>query len=297
MSNTPTDYIELRQQRDFSAVISTGFQFVRQNWKALYRPLFFICLPIYLLASVLFGSFFRSFYGNALAGNQELMMTGMMGSMGSMFLGYVLMALSMLLLYAIIYEFMRYYMENKGQTPGMGELWKVVRGQLVSYFVIGFLAGIIATFGMVLFIIPGIWLAIVFTMAFPLHAFERTDIGDSIGRSFKVIKGRWWMTFSLVIVLAMLIGFISYIIYLPFMLLTGLGAMSGIGSMDDPAAMGERMGWLMTLMMVLGGVVNVIFQPLLHVPIGLHALSLIEEKEGRGLLQRVDDLNTARPTA
>ena len=56
MSNGPNNYIELRQQRDFSAVISTGFQFIRQNWKTLYRPLVFICLPVYLVASVLIGS-------------------------------------------------------------------------------------------------------------------------------------------------------------------------------------------------------------------------------------------------
>ncbi|MBK9599391.1 MAG: hypothetical protein IPO60_14000 [Flavobacteriales bacterium] len=70
------------------------------------------------------------------------------------------------------------------------------------------------------------------------------------------------MTFGLVIVPSMSIGFISYIIYLPFILLSGFGAMERMGGMDDPAAMGERMGWLMTLMMALGGVMSVLLQPL-----------------------------------
>jgi hypothetical protein len=38
-------------------------------------------------------------------------------------------------------------------------------------------------------------------------------------------------------------------------------------------------------------------QPFVQVPIGLQALSLIEEKEGRGLLERVDNVNTAAPIA
>lgn len=283
MSNAPTEYIELRQQRDFSAVISTGFQFIRQNWKELYRPLVFICLPIYLVASVLFGNFFRTVFASAQGGD----VAGIMAGMGTMMIGYLLMAVSMLLLYAMVYEYMRFYMVNKGLKPTMGELWKETSKQLVSYFVIGLLAGVISSFGVILLIVGAIWLGIVFTMSFPLRAFERAEIGDCIGRSFKVIKGRWWMTFGLVIVLTMLIGFISYIIYLPFLIFTGFSAMSSADAMADPA---ERMGWLMTGMMIIGGVVNILLMPFLQVPLGLHALSLIEEKEGRGLMDRVDDL-------
>lgn len=290
MSNESNAYIELRQQRDFSAVISTGFQFIRQNWKTLYRPLVFICLPIYLIASVLFGTFFRTIMGGAvgMAGSPGAIFSGI----GSMFLGYVLMAISMLLLYTMVYEYMRFYMLNKGLAPSMGELWKETVKQLPSYFVIGLLAGIISGFGLILLFVGAVWLAVVFSMAFPLRAFERAEVGDCIGRSFKLIKGRWWMTFGLVLVLAMLISFLAYVIYLPFLMLTGFGAMSG---MQDPGDTGSRMGWIMTLLMMLMGVVNVLLLPFLQVPLGLHALSLIEEKEGRGLLQRVDEMSAPPP--
>ena len=130
-----------------------------------------------------------------------------------------------------------------------------------------------------------------------LRAFERAEIGDCIGRSFKVIKGRWWMTFGLIVILTLLIGTISYIIYLPFVLITGFGTMSGMGGMHDPAAMGERMGVMMTVMTALMGVMSVLMQPFLQVPLALQALSLIEEKEGRGLMERVDAVLVPPPTA
>lgn len=283
MSNEAIHFIELRQKRDFSAVISTGFQFIRQNWKTLYRPLIFISLPIYVVAALLFGTFFRTVLGNVQGGNVGDLATGM----GSMFLGYLLMITSMLILYALIFEYMRFYWMNKGQAPRLAELWKQTSKQLPAYFVIGLLAALIAGSGLILFIIPGIWLLVVFSMALPLRAFERTSIGDSIGHSFRVIKGNWWATFGLLLVLSMLIGMLSYVIYLPIMLVMGFGAMSG---MSDPQAIGSNMGWMMTVIMLLAGVMNVLLQPLLLVPLGLHTLSLIEEKEGRGLLQQVDDL-------
>lgn len=283
MLNEAPPFIELRQKRDFSAVISTGFQFIRQNWKTLYRPLIFISMPLYIVAAFLFGSFFRTVMGNVQGGNAGGMATGM----GSMFVGYLMMILSMLILYALIFEYMRFYMINKGQAPKLGELWKETSKQLPSYFVIGLLAMIIAVAGMFFFVIPGIWLLIVFSIALPLRAFERTSIGDSIGNSFKVIKGNWWATFGLLLVLSMLIGMLSYIVYLPIMLLMGFGAMSG---MTDPQAIGSNMGWIMTVFMLVIGVMNVLLQPLLLVPLGLHTLSLIEEKEGRGLLQKVEEI-------
>jgi hypothetical protein len=284
------EYIELRQRRDFSAVISTGFQFIRQNWKTLYRPLVFLCLPLYIVASLFMGSFFRTIYANP--GDPG----AVLGSMGGMSLGYLLMALSMLLMYTLVYEYMRFYMLNRGMAPTVGDLWKEASRQLLPYFAIGLLAGIIAMFGLILLFFGALWLAIVFTMALPLRAFERADIGDCISRSFKVIKGHWWETFGLVLVLGMLIGFVSYFIYLPFLLLTGFSAMSGVDVTGDPGAFGERMGWMMTVFMLVAGVVNVLLQPFLQVPIGLQALSLIEEKEGRGLMQRVEEA-TAPPAA
>lgn len=289
MSNAPMETIELRKQRDFSAVISTGFQFVRQNWKTLYRPLIFICLPPYLVASFFFGSFFRTVMVDAQAGY-----VGSFGtSFGSMGLGYLLMIFSALLMYAMIYEYMRHYMQNHGLPPSTGELWKATSRQLPAYFAIAVLAGILIFAGVFLLIVGALWLAIVFTMAFPLRSFEGAGITDCIGRSFKLIKGHWWETFGLVLVLAMLIGFLGYFIYLPFMMLTGFGAMSGL---ENPAEMGERMGWMMTVFMMLSGVVTVLLQPLILVPVGLQALSLMEEKEGRGLLERVEQA-TMPPTA
>lgn len=279
------EYIELRQRRDFSAVISTGFQYIRRNWKTLYRPLAFFCLPLYLVASLLFGNFFRMIYSN-MGGDQ---LGALMGSVGGMSLGYLMMALSMLVMYVLVYEHMRHYMLNRGLAPSTGELWSVMLKQLPGYFVIGLLAGVITSFGVILLLVGALWLAIVFTMSFPLRAFERTDVGESIGRSFKLIKGHWWETFGLVLVLSFLIGFITYFIYLPMMLLTGFGAMSGVDAMGDPGAFGERMGWFMTIFMLVAGVVNMLCMPFILVPVGVQALSLLEEKEGRGLMQRVDE--------
>lgn len=280
MSNEASNYIELRKVRDFSEVISTGFQFIRQNWKALYRPLLFYYLPPYVAASFFLGRFLRNVGMSTATGSTA----GLVSGMGSMLFGYLLMVLASVLMYAIVYEFMAFYLMNRGLVPGAGEVGRRALRRSPSYLAVIIVAGIITSIGLVLFILPGIWLAVLFSLALPVLAFGSGDIGDGISRPFKLVRGQWWVTFGLIVVLAMLITFISYIIYLPLMLLTGFGAMSGATGMEDP----ESLGWLMSLFMMGAGVVNMLLQPFLLVPIGFHALSLMEAQEGQGLMERVD---------
>lgn len=273
MSNAPMNYINLRLKRDFSDVISTAFQFVRQNWKSLYRPLIFICLPIYMVSSLFMGRFFRTSIGAPdLAG------------MGSMMLGYLFSVVAMLLLYVMVYEYMAFYLETAGGAPTTAQVWQRTRRRLLDYFVVGLVCSILITIGMFLVLIPGIWLAIVFSMAFPILAFRQVGLGDAFGQSFRLVKGRWWLTFGLILVVAVLIGFISYIIYLPFMLLVGFGSMSSMNAMNDPS----HFGWMMSIFTAAAGVVAVLLHPFMIVTIGVHALSLMEEKDGSGLLERVE---------
>lgn len=285
MSNESTNYIELRKVRDFSEVISTGFQFIRQNWKALYRPLLFYYLPPYLVASFFFGRFFRTLGPLSAPGDTAALATGTI----SMGFGYLLIVLASTLMYAIVYEFMAHYLRSHGSLPAAGELGRMALRRLLLYLAVIIIVGLITTVGLVLFILPGIWLAVLFSLALPVLAFSQGDIGQSISRPFKLVRGHWWVTFALILVLAMLIGFISYIIYLPLMLLTGFGALSGAAGMEDP----ERLGWLMTWFMLGAAVVNMILQPFLLVPLGVHTLSLMEEKEGHGLMERVDEVTGA----
>src|SRR4051812_46927515 len=53
--------IELQQARDFSRKMNATFEFVKQNFKSLFKSILFIAGPPALIGGMLFGSFFGEF--------------------------------------------------------------------------------------------------------------------------------------------------------------------------------------------------------------------------------------------
>lgn len=67
------------------------------------------------------------------------------------------------------------------------------------------LAGLITFGGLILFILPGIWLAILLQFS-ELEALRTGEITASISRSKELVTGRWWFTFLASAVLSLVFG-------------------------------------------------------------------------------------------
>lgn len=71
------------------------------------------------------------------------------------------------------------------------------------------LVGIFTIFGFILFIIPGIWVAVATSLAMPAFLFStEPDALGAIKESMAMVKGRWWEAFGFICVigLIMLVG-------------------------------------------------------------------------------------------
>ncbi|WP_026967819.1 hypothetical protein [Algoriphagus terrigena] len=75
-------------------------------------------------------------------------------------------------------------------------------------------SGIIIFFGILLLIIPGIYLAVAFTFAIPFALYSGTDFWTSLELSLKLITKNWWKFFGFVIVLLVfnILGFLCFFI-------------------------------------------------------------------------------------
>ena len=77
-------------------------------------------------------------------------------------------------------------------------------------------------------IIPGIWLSIAWTVSFPALLSEGIGPVAALGRSFRLVQGRWWPTFGAVLVMNLIVGVISAII-------TGIITATLVGSWTSEA--------------------------------------------------------------
>ncbi len=83
--------------------------------------------------------------------------------------------------------------------------------RLVWIWVVGLVVGIIVFLGFIALIVPGIILAIMFSLVLPIIIIEKSDF-KSMGRSRELASHRWLKTFALFIVFAIIIGIASAIV-------------------------------------------------------------------------------------
>ncbi|MDQ3824124.1 MAG: hypothetical protein M3321_12875 [Actinomycetota bacterium] len=75
-----------------------------------------------------------------------------------------------------------------------------------------FLSGLVALLGFIACVLPGIWLYVSFAVAVPALLMEDVRGRRALGRSWRLVKGRWWPTFGIVVLGALLTGVVTFAI-------------------------------------------------------------------------------------
>jgi hypothetical protein len=78
------------------------------------------------------------------------------------------------------------------------------------------LYGLGVVFGTVLLILPGIWLYVAWAFAIPAMLVEGARGRRALGRSFRLVRGRWWPTFGTIAIGFILAGIISTVVQFVF---------------------------------------------------------------------------------
>jgi len=83
----------------------------------------------------------------------------------------------------------------------------------ISLAVIGIVQSLATGVGMLLLILPGIYLAIALSLAIPLHVERGMAVGDSLLTSLKLVNAKFVNVFALALIagLAMVVGFVTII--------------------------------------------------------------------------------------
>ncbi len=99
-------------------------------------------------------------------------------------------------------------------TMGKADLAASVRftaSRIVLLWVVGIVVGTIVVLGSIALFVPGIILAIMFSLVFPVMMIEGTGFG-SMGRSRQLVSQRWLKTFALVILIGIVVGIASAVV-------------------------------------------------------------------------------------
>jgi hypothetical protein len=98
----------------------------------------------------------------------------------------------------------------------IGETYVAVRPRLPSAIIAGILAAIGIGIGLILLIIPGLFLLTIWSMVIPVVVIESRSAGESFTRSREVVRGNGWSVLGLIIIVFLLVAITSIIVRLIF---------------------------------------------------------------------------------
>lgn len=209
-------YIVFKKERDVGMMITDAFKFIRDNWKGYFSSILKIVGPVLALALIaIIGYFFTI---------SDLMqnMTNDAGDPFQFVKSFVPWVFIIIFVYILLYTLLSmtslYYIKSYIETKGK-PIHNDVRNQVLQnfwkFFGYGVVVSIVVVFGAVLCYIPGIYLWIVLSLGASIMVFENKNIGDSFSHSFRLIKGQWWNTFGVKILVALLIGLLAQAFSVP----------------------------------------------------------------------------------
>jgi hypothetical protein len=99
-----------------------------------------------------------------------------------------------------------------GAVPDWRTSLRAAGRRLGSLIWIAFLVGLVTVLLAILCIAPGVWFAVGATIAVPVLFTEDKRGWDAISRSRALVKGRWWPTFALIVIGAILASVLTFVL-------------------------------------------------------------------------------------
>lgn len=282
MENQP--YIQFKKQRDLGDIINITFKFIRENYKPLLQLIYKIVGPFFILLILAVAYYTYSVAGNPI----EAITTG-----GSNFVvSLLLMGAAMLLFYAALYGTILHYIKNYISNGGAvieDEIKTGVQKDFFNLILLSIISAILIIAGMMLFILPGIYLMVPLALTGAILVFKDYSVTEAISYSFTLVKDQWWITFVTLLVIWILVYFIGLVFQVPLIIYTVVKTLAVVqeGSVADPSSYAD---WVFISLNVLASVIQYLLSAISIIAIAFIYFNLNEHKNLTGTYETIDKL-------
>jgi hypothetical protein len=191
-------------------ILSTALQLYRRHWRTLLTIAAVVVVPFTLL-QYLFGDLVRA--------QGETTRNGVVETASwSVGIAGLVAALAGILMYLVLTGAITRAVaaEVAGQDPSVEQSYRFGFHRLGSVLLVSVLVGLAIIGGLILFIIPGIYIGIRLCVSIEALVVEGRRGTEAMGRSWGLVGGHWWHAFGTVVVGGLLTGIVNAVITAPF---------------------------------------------------------------------------------
>jgi hypothetical protein len=198
-------------QMDLGEILSTAFQLYQRHWRTLWTIAAVVVVPLTLLQYLL-GHTVRV---SGVATGNGVVVTTPSWRVG---LAGLVAALAGLLMYLVLTGAITRAVaaEAAGEDPGVEQSYRFGFHRLGSVLLVSVLVGLATVVGLILFIIPGIYVGIRLATSTQALVVEGRRPTEAMGRSWELVGGHWWHAFGTLLVAGLLTGLVNALITAPF---------------------------------------------------------------------------------
>ncbi len=285
MEQIHIEKIEFKKVRDFGEKLNATIAFFRQNFKKLGRALLIIIVPGAVLSAILSNAYQSIMVKTLKSGG--FLNFNFPSEAYPVLLGMIAIGLLQVsLIYAIVYEYIILYID-KGVDVDTKEVWQKAKKGFLKTLGGLFIGYILIVLGVFLLLIPGIYLTMPVALTFIIMFREQTGFFTALGRSLKLIRGKWWSTFGLLLITTIIMVLIGYLFSIPFYLFSGASMFSSLSSGEEASSFNQIMKILASI------VYNLVVFVLYSIPLialAFQYFNLVERKESAGLMDKINTM-------
>ncbi|NQU53672.1 MAG: hypothetical protein HQ522_14145 [Bacteroidetes bacterium] len=235
--------IQFRKKRELGEIISDSFEFIKQEYKPLFRLIFTYVIPFLVLYAIVQINVQQKIVGTIDLTNQE----SLIKNIGPFYLNIFLFSLFGVFVHAlligVLYSYIEIYIKKGKGKFDLSEikLNLFANGQLAIGSSIIFY--VIVIFGLFLFIVPGIYFSITFSLVVMSVLFEKKGLGNAFARSWYLVRKQWWQTFFLIFLGIIITWIAGFALSIPSLLI--YPDTSSVGAMETAAVELSQLHWVL----------------------------------------------------
>jgi hypothetical protein len=273
--------IELRRLRDFGQIINDSFTFLKENFKPLFKALLIICGFFIVVGSV---SSVFTYMNMTTVFNFDVNSYDAAAKPLSFIINALVNALILILTQAFIHLvtlcYISVYLQKNNTTPTLPEVWGYFKYYFLRVLGSGLLLFFLLIIGILFCIFPGVYLMPITYLVIPVIVIENSSFRYAFTKSFRLIKNNWWLVFGVIFIMSLIVSIASSIVSIPITIITMGGKFLSLKSFTLP---------LIIIFSVLRNVLMLAYV-LPAIAVCLCYFNLTEEKDGTGLLDRIEKL-------
>ncbi|HEY8402525.1 MAG TPA: hypothetical protein VIK89_14755, partial [Cytophagaceae bacterium] len=193
--------------------------------------------------------------------------------------------LSISIISLVVFEYVNLYTDSSVEEFDVSDVFKLVKKDFFRVILGAIGSYLIIMLGMILLIIPGIYVSVALSLLFIVMIKEKASFSNAVSRCFYLIKGKWWSTFGLLFIMGMIQSMILYAFSLPITILTAV-----IGSMTMNMEQGATI--FTTVWSAVYMLMSTFTYALPIIAVCFQYFNLVEMKESKGLMERIESIGT-----